>query len=478
MASNIIIMVSDGLGYNGWLASDYYWHGASNRQIYQQPRPGNHQWLHFGMAHWALSFVDQHGFPVSHDGSPLPAGASSYMAQDYDPSTRWQRLENARRFDFEPYHVPYASYTDSAASATALFSGQTTTICRLNMNWNASERFTTIGEIAHDYGLATGVVTTVQTCHATPAGVIAHNAYRNNLEEIFQEQFASGLSVLMGTGHPHYDDDNQLSPMPYYQHVGGEALWNDINAMHDRDGFRLLQTRTQFESLANNPQQKLPQRVIGIAQAANTLQAGRNNKTASAKGPSGMAFNENVPSLATMSQAALNVLGQREEGFFLLVEGGAVDWMNHCNEMPRMLEEQHAFNQAIETVVHWVERHSSWDETLLVITADHECGGIWGEDTFSADPGENYNPRKHSFNGFKAVQNRGRGRLPGYQYASTDHTNDLVPLWTLGRGAERFREDTRIDEKAAQLWGQAYNWDGQFVHNTDVFRVMNAALKN
>ena len=129
MATNIIIMVSDGQGYNGWLASDYYWHGASDQQIYQQPRPDGRKWLHLGMAHWALSFVDDKGFPVAHDGSALPTGAVGHIAQDYDPATRWQRLENALRFDFEPYYVPYASYTDSAASATLLWPSEA--ICRV-----------------------------------------------------------------------------------------------------------------------------------------------------------------------------------------------------------------------------------------------------------------------------------------------------------------------------------------------------------
>ena len=80
------------------------------------------------------------------------------------------------------------------------------------------------------------------------------------------------------------------------------------------------------------------------------------------------------------------------------------------------------------------------------------------------------------FNEFRAVQNRGEGRLPGYQWASGNHTNELVPLWAIGAGAEQFREFTRTDQKAAELWGAPYDWDGDYVDNTAVFQVMSEAF--
>jgi alkaline phosphatase len=84
-----------------------------------------------------------------------------------------------------------------------------------------------------------------------------------------------------------------------------------------------------------------------------------------------------------------------------------------------------------------------------------------------------FDPREDTFNEFRAVQNRGEGRLPGYQWASGNHTNELVPLWAIGAGAEQFREFTRTDMKAADLWGEQYDWDGDYVDNTAVFHVMN-----
>ena len=233
----------------------------------------------------------------------------------------------------------------------------------------------------------------------------------------------------------------------------------------------------------------MPNKIIGIARAGSTLQASRKD-LASADTPSGMAYNAEVPNLATMSKAALNVLSQDKDGFFVMIEGGAVDWMGHGNNMPRYIEEQVDFNAAVDAVIEWVEKNSNWDETLLIVTSDHECGGIWGEGTWTNGEGgavaaertdealesARFHPDEDKFNDFLAVQDRGVGNMPGYQFSSSNHTNDLVPLWVLGNGGEVFAEYTRTDLKAKELWGQQYSWNGNYIDNTIVFEVMKAAL--
>ena len=230
--------------------------------------------------------------------------------------------------------------------------------------------------------------------------------------------------------------------------------------------------------------------MVGIARSGSPLQAAREGLP-SADTPSGMAYNDQVPDLATMSLGALNVLSQDEDGFFLMIEGGAVDWMGHANNMPRYIEEQIDFNQSVEAVIAWVEENSSWDETLLIITADHECGGIWGEGTWTYSEGgagaaeasegaivsARVDPAEDVFNAFLAVQDRGAGNMPGYQFASGNHTNELVPLWAIGVGSEQFAEFTQTDLKAGELWGEVYDWDGTIVDNTTVFTVMEDVLR-
>ncbi|MEM1105370.1 MAG: alkaline phosphatase [Pseudomonadota bacterium] len=483
-AKNVILMVSDGIGFNGWLAADYY-QGLAGRQSYQITRPGGAQPLVFGMTHDALNPVDAAGALVAEGGS-----AADAVRQGYDPATRWQRFEATFLNDFAPVAQAYTSYTDSAASGTALMTGQKTVNGRINMDWSGQVAFPAIGQIALDQGRAVGVVASVMASHATPASVISHNRSRNNYEEIFAEMLASDLAVIMGAGHPFYNANGApLGPgdTPDFQYVGGEETMDALTRPGGIDGVTFIDAKAQFEALALS--EAPPRRVVGIARSSSTLQAARQG-LASADTPSGMALNPAVPDLATMGLGALNVLSQNREGFFLMIEGGAVDWMGHANSMPRFIEEQIDFNAAVDAVIAWVEDNSSWEETLLIVTSDHECGGIWGLGTWTNSEGgpvatdrevesllaARFDPAEDAFNDFLAVQDRGAGALPGYQFASGNHTNELVPLWALGRGAAAFAGSARRDAKAAELWGAPYGWSGLFVDNTDVFSVMEAAL--
>ncbi|KZN68249.1 hypothetical protein N473_07435 [Pseudoalteromonas luteoviolacea CPMOR-1] len=482
---NIILMVSDGIGFNGWLAADYY-QGLAGQQTYQVKRPDGTKPLVFGLAHSALNLVDENGSTLAR-GTDLSKAAGA-VDQGYDPQTRWDRFENAMLNDYLD-SGSYTSYTDSAAAGTALMSGRKTAVGRINMDWSNSEQFDTIAQIAMKQGLSAGTVTSVMVSHATPAAAVAHNVSRNNYVEIFNEMHDSGLSVIMGAGHPMYDSSGALkvTEKQTFKYVGGEQTYNAIRAGSNEKAALYIDSKSEFEALAQG--EVLPERVIGIVRSGSTLQASRTGLN-DADTPSGMAFNNSVPSLATMSVGALNVLNQDQDGFFAMIEGGAVDWMGHANNMPRFIEEQIDFNQAVDAVVKWVETNSNWDETLLIITSDHECGGIWGEGTWTNGQGgavaidrnkdaletARFNPAEDQFNAFLAVQNRGKGNIPGYQWASRNHTNELVPLWVIGKGADSFNEFTRTDPKAAELWGEHYKWNGSYVDNTSVFQVMEAAL--
>jgi len=484
---NVIIMISDGIGFNGWLAADYF-EGKAGQQPYQVMRPDGTRPVMLGMAHSSLNLVDE-------NGALLPSGSEPALAvgaveQFYDPRTRWQRFENTFAGDFSDEAGSYTTYTDSAAAGTALMTGRKTANGRINMDWSASQRFDTIAEIAMARGRSAGAVSSVMAAHATPAAVIAHNVSRNNYAEIFNEMVGSDLDVIMGGGHPLYDSSgNSANPAEErdYRYVGGSETLGAMTSKAGLNGFRFIDAKTDFEALAAG--ENLPERVIGIARTNSTLQAARTALDES-ENPSGMAFNPVVPDLATMSRGALNVLSQDEDGFFVMIEGGAVDWMGHANDMPRYIEEQMDFNRAVEEVIAWVETNSSWDETLLIITSDHECGGIWGEATWTNSAGgpvaqertpealaeARFDPAKDTFNAFLAVQDRGKGNLPGYQFASPNHTNELVPLWAIGNGSELFAQFTRSDIRAGALWGEPYGWDGDFVDNTRVFTVMEAVL--
>ncbi|NLG27396.1 MAG: alkaline phosphatase, partial [Chloroflexi bacterium] len=108
------------------------------------------------------------------------------------------------------------------------------------------------------------------------------------------------------------------------------------------------------------------------------------------------------------------------DGFFLMIEGGAVDWASHAHQTGRMLEEMADFVSSVAAVTDWVDTHSSWRETLLVVTADHETGYVWG-------PGSNP--------GWLDLHNNGAGAVPGLMWNTDSHTNSLVPLFARGNGA-------------------------------------------
>ncbi len=483
--TRIILMVSDGIGFNGWLAADYY-QGKAGNQTYQITRPDNSKSYLFGLEHTALNFVDNEGDIIPRTAEPsMIAGA---IPQTYDPTTRWTKFENAMSGDFTD-SGSYTSYTDSAAAGTALLSGRKTTLGRLNKDWTGKNNFTTIAELAMQRGLSGGAVASVMVSHATPAAVISHNVSRNNYAAIFNEMIESDLDVIMGAGHPFYDNSgNRKTDELDYQYVGGEETFEKMTSDEGINGFTLIETKADFTALANNIE--VPERVVGIAQAGATLQAAR-EELGEGNTPSGMAFNERVPDLATMSVGALNVLENNDNGFFLMIEGGAIDWMGHANNMPRYIEEQMDFNKAVDAVIQWVEENTGWDETLLIVTSDHECGGIWGEGTWTNSVGgpvandrsedaiasARFDPKEDTFIEFLAVQDKGKGNLPGFQFSSGNHTNDLVPLWAIGNGAEKFIEFTRTDRQAAKLWGDVYDWDGNYVDNTSVFDVMLSVLQ-
>ena len=138
-------------------------------------------------------------------------------------------------------------------------------------------------ELAEAKGKATGVVTSVPWTHATPAAFAAHNSNRTNYEAIGVEMvYDSALDVIMGAGHPFFDDDGRSTENAItYTYVGGRSTWKDLVAGQaggdadgdgDADPWVLVQSRAQFRSLTFG---RAPKRVLGTAQVHRTLQQRR-----------------------------------------------------------------------------------------------------------------------------------------------------------------------------------------------------------
>lgn len=398
---NIILLISDGWGYNHITATNYYEYGMDKVQVYE--------------------------------GFPLKSAMSTYQARNksgvnpgafegrYEPDRAWVEFDYVTK---KP--------TDSAASATAMSTGVKTYNGAIDVDCNQNP-LETIVQRAEKLGKATGVVTSVEWTHATPAGMVAHNISRNNYAEIGVEMiYNSGLDVIMGCGHPMYDDNAHPVTTPNtYKYVGGESTWNELvngSAGNDADGdgtfdrWTLIQSKEDFLKLMNG---ETPKRLIGIPTVYQTLQCNRIGDTSSqdiTSAPYSDTLNQGVPTLAEMTSCALNVLDNNSNGFFLMVEGGAVDWASHANSTARMIEEQIDFNRSVEAVVRWVTMNSNWDETMVIVTGDHECGYLAGP---GSDPT------------WMPVENNGAGVLPGTEWHSGDHTNSLIPIYAKGNGAAK-----------------------------------------
>lgn len=508
-AKNVILMVADGAGFNTFDAAAMYlgrWDPKARRSKLVYDAPG---WQRYACTTYPLSLI-RLPFAAGHTRLRLPApGGSAALEIEvrWRPGqTSWLVYQHGKAWDSRTlwgissagcrgYVWLRSTATDSAAAATAMACGVKT--YNGAINWSAADRpllGQTLAEIAKARGKAVGVVTTVPWSHATPAGLGgAHNRSRQAYADIANEMLvAPYLDLIMGAGHPEFDNSGQpiappanaenipaqsnpaagassssrtrKGPKRETKYVGGPATWLLLRQGRHPAGWRLIESLEEFQALAEGktfaiqPGTAPRIKLLGTARAATTLQQGR-GKYQPGDTPFSQPLNPQVPSLATMVRGALRALSADSDGFYLAIEGGAVDWANHSNQPARMVEEQVDFLRAVEAVVQWVETHSRWDETLVVITADHETGLIWG-------------PQSDRI-AFQPIEERGKGHLPGLKYNATGHTNSLVPLYVRGPGSQRLAAlvDGQ-DPTAAAKWG----FSGQYVDNTDIFAICRAAL--
>ncbi|RUR55901.1 alkaline phosphatase [Vreelandella populi] len=443
-AKNVILMITDGAGIETFRAASHYRHGALGHEIYDD----------FDVQ----VFTATHPLNTSREPTKSDEGAITF-----DPAELWSDeqvegtgyegdLTNYKSY-FAGYNYARENFTDSAAAGTALASGNKTYNSAINWS-NDDEPLKHIGEYVVESGRALGVVSSVQLSHATPAAFLGHNPSRNKYSELGKEIIESGLAtVVFGAGHPYYNAAGEEVESPdegAFRYVGGREMWDRL--VNGETEYQLIESRDDFESLADGSFELTGDKIIGVFQNNATLQFNR-------PGVSAGNLIENVPSLPTLTLGALETLKSNDDGFFLMVEGGAVDWAAHANNLPRIIEEQVDFNEAVEAAVEWVEENSNWDETMIIVTTDHGNGLLQGPDSDTRA----YSP----------VVSQGAGALPLVRWHTDNHTRELVPLYAQGAGAEFFNDIAERDDGLA-----TYDVDDAYQHridNTDVFRAaMNA----
>jgi len=447
-AKNVILLISDGCGFNHVDAASLFEYGKTGVQVYEG--------FPFRVAVSTYSYTGKSG--------ELKLG-------EYDPSKAWA----------DPQYVT-RGYPDSASASTAMSTGHKTYDGAIGMDTNR-EPLLHAWEKAERVGKATGVVTSVQWSHATPAAFVAHNESRKNYAAIAREMIMeSATDVIMGCGHPWYDAKGLAKTTPNkFDYVGGQETWHALAAGEaggDADGdgkadpWTLVQTRDEFRALMSGC---TPKRVCGVVQAYRTLQKDRagDGKAAPFQTPPV----ETVPTLAEMTRAAINVLDDDPDGFCLMIEGGAVDWASHDNQSARMIEEQVGFNRAVEAVIQWVEQNSNWAETLVIVTADHETGYLTAPTQTAPDAssplpdnekGTLPAPKQAEPDASAPLPNNGKGTLPGMQWNSGSHTNSLIPVYAKGDAASLLIESADQQDPVR----------GAYLDNTKIGETLHAVIVN
>lgn len=302
--------------------------------------------------------------------------------------------------------------TDSAAAATAIATGVKTTNGKVAEEPDGTP-LETILEIAKRQGKATGVVTTTSIQHATPACFMAHVDSRHDYSEITRQIVENAsVDVLLGGGLAYFTSD-------------------DLQAMA-LSGYTLLTNRSSLEA-AN------ASKLLGLFADSHLPYEESRNLTL-------------VPSLAAMTAKALEPLNQNPEGFFLMVEGGRIDHASHDNDLLATALEMVAFEHAVEVAQAYIKDHP---QTILLVTADHETGGIeiTGETLASS-----LLPKA----GMTEEENRtlllARAANITVNWRSSGHTAELVPLFCFGQPLENLTTGFTIDNtEIFQLMLAFYN---------------------
>lgn len=264
--------------------------------------------------------------------------------------------------------------TDSAAGATAFSAGIRTYNGAIAVGPDSTP-VRTVLELAESQGMATGLVATSTITHATPAAFAAHVPSRNMHWEIAEQLAESGTEVLMGGG------------FRYFAPTERPDSQNLVTRLEEAGAL----VRTQAQLLALDPD---------TLRVLYGLFADNNPGPAIGR----------EPSLPMMTDAALQVLENDEQGFFLMVEGSQIDWRAHDNAPLReLIAEVLDFDMAIRQGLLFQERHPN---TLILVVADHETGGL----ALHVD----------SMGVFRA------------HYTTQGHSAEMIPLFASGPGASLF----------------------------------------
>ena len=235
---------------------------------------------------------------------------------------------------------------DSASTATSIATGYKTYSGSINVDETGTIEYETIAEKLHSQkGYSVGVITSVNLNHATPAAFYAHQASRSSYYEIGLELIDSGFEYFAGGG--------LLSP------TGKEGGQEDLYALAAKAGYTVAKTHAEAEKVNANTAKTI---LIDEDLADSDAMAYEIDRT------------EDMWSLADYVAKGIEVLSDDEDGFFMMCEGGKIDWACHANDAASTIHDTQALADAVQVAIDFAAEHPQ--ETLIVVTGDHETGGL------------------------------------------------------------------------------------------------------
>lgn len=307
---------------------------------------------------------------------------------------------------------------DSASTATSIATGYKTWSGSINVSTDFTQEYETIAEkLKNQKDYKIGIISSVNINHATPAAFYAHQESRSNYYEIGEEMIESGFDYFAGGA--------LLEP------TGPDEDKEDLYARAEQAGYQVVRTQAEAEALTADSGKAL---LIDEHLADSDSMA------------YGLDLQEGQWSLADYVDKGIEVL-DNDTGFFMMVEGGKIDWACHANDAGSTLSDTIELDEAVEQAVEFYKEHP--DETLILVTGDHETGGLTigyagtDYDTFLT----NFNNQKISYAKFDSDY------VAKYKEEKTDFDtvmNDVTELFGLMAPAEEGAEETMEKDNANQ----------------------------
>lgn len=363
--------------------------------------------------------------------------------------------------------------TDSASAITAMVTGEKTDAG--NISWASGDpeggELTTIAEtLRADYGFAIGVASTVEFSHATPAGVVSHDVNRNDKWDIAHEILTETQpDVVIGAGLDSYFAKAVKDAAGYDRDLDNNGYNDEYDAFHTGQNTEYTANVEFVErasgvdggdllaAAAANVDLSAGERLFGLFGTSDghfeyyDVADNPGEVTITRSTGDGTPTVDEDPTMAEMVNAALTVLNQDPDGFFVMFEQGDIDWSNHANDYESMIGGVYDLDLAVQAVEQFVDLNPDddidWSNTLVIVTSDHS----------------NSYMRNESVLGIGDLGEVGTD----VTYASGGHTNELVTVSARGAGAEYF----------AELAGEIYAGT-DIIDNTQIYDAMMNAAEN